>query len=50
MLGASDPTPLLLAWMGPLLAGFTAPTADSDDGARLFRDHVARCSDMMSPA
>ena len=23
----SDPTPLLLAWMGPLLAGFTAPTA-----------------------
>lgn len=22
----SDPTPLLLAWMGPLLAGFTAPT------------------------
>ena len=27
MLGASDPTPLLLAWMGPLLAGFTAPTA-----------------------
>ena len=27
MLGASDPTPLLLAWIGPLLAGFTAPTA-----------------------
>jgi hypothetical protein len=27
MLGASDPTALLLAWMGPLLAGFTAPTA-----------------------
>jgi hypothetical protein len=27
MLGASDPTPLLLAWMGPLLADFTAPTA-----------------------
>ena len=27
MLGASDPTPLLLAWMGPLLAEFTAPTA-----------------------
>ena len=27
MLGASDPTPLLLTWMGPLLAGFTAPTA-----------------------
>jgi transposase-like protein len=24
--------------------------ADSDDVARLFRDHVARCSDMMSPA
>ena len=24
---ASDPTALLLAWMGPLLAGFTAPTA-----------------------
>ena len=27
MLGASDPTALLLAWVGPLLAGFTAPTA-----------------------
>jgi hypothetical protein len=27
MLGTSDPTPLLLAWMGPLLAEFTAPTA-----------------------
>ena len=27
MLGASDPTPLLLVWMGPLLAEFTAPTA-----------------------
>src|SRR3954454_24232123 len=27
MLGASDPTSLLLAWMGPLLAEFTAPTA-----------------------
>src|SRR3954451_13342057 len=27
MLGASDPTPLLLAWMEPLLAEFTAPTA-----------------------
>ena len=27
MLGASDPTAFLLAWMGPLLAGFTAPTA-----------------------
>ena len=27
MLGASDPTALLLAWMGPLLAEFTAPTA-----------------------
>ena len=25
--GASDPTPLLLAWMGPLLAEFTSPTA-----------------------
>src|SRR5580700_11727695 len=24
--------------------------ADSDDVARSFRDHVARCSDMMSPA
>jgi hypothetical protein len=24
--------------------------ADSGDVARLFRDHVARCSDMMSPA
>src|SRR6266849_5788749 len=24
--------------------------ADSSDVARLFRDHVARCSDMMSPA
>lgn len=24
---ASDPTALLLAWIGPLLAGFTAPTA-----------------------
>jgi len=24
--------------------------ADSDDVARLFRNHVARCSDMMSPA
>jgi hypothetical protein len=23
--------------------------ADSDDVARSFRDHVARCSDMMSP-
>jgi hypothetical protein len=23
--------------------------ADSDDVARPFRDHVARCSDMMSP-
>lgn len=27
MLGTSDLTPLLLAWMGPLLAQFTAPTA-----------------------
>ena len=27
-----------------------ALSADSDDVARLFRDHVARCSDMMSPA
>src|ERR1041385_6010280 len=27
MLGTSDPTALLLAWMGPLLAEFTAPTA-----------------------
>jgi branched-chain amino acid transport system substrate-binding protein/urea transport system substrate-binding protein len=26
------------------------PLADSDDVARSFRDHVARCSDMMSPA
>jgi transposase len=25
-------------------------TADSGDVARLFRDHVARCSDLMSPA
>jgi hypothetical protein len=24
--------------------------ADSSDVARSFRDHVARCSDMMSPA
>jgi hypothetical protein len=24
--------------------------ADSGDVARSFRDHVARCSDMMSPA
>ena len=27
MLGTSDLTSLLLAWMGPLLAEFTAPTA-----------------------
>jgi transposase len=26
------------------------PIADSGDVARSFRDHVARCSDMMSPA
>jgi len=25
-------------------------TADSGDVAQSFRDHVARCSDMMSPA
>src|SRR3979490_1852897 len=28
----------------------TAHPADSGDVARSFRDHVARCSDMMSPA
>jgi hypothetical protein len=28
----------------------TVDAADSDDVARPFRDHVARCSDMMSPA
>jgi hypothetical protein len=28
MLGASDPTALLLAWMGPLLAGFTCISSD----------------------
>jgi hypothetical protein len=27
-----------------------AMVADSGDVARSFRDHVARCSDMMSPA
>ena len=42
----------------PLLASISAlighsrwaQAADSDDVARSFRDHVARCSDMMSPA
>jgi len=29
---------------------FCEYTADSDDVARSFRDHVARYSDMMSPA
>jgi adenylate cyclase len=34
-----------------LLIEFSSPVdADSDDVARLFRDHVARCSDMMSRA
>jgi hypothetical protein len=28
----------------------SATDADSSDVARSFRDHVARCSDMMSPA
>jgi hypothetical protein len=34
----------------PKRAGRKIWGADSDDVARLFRDHVARCSDMMSPA
>jgi hypothetical protein len=42
----------LTVWVTPeALAAWHPPkTADSDDVARLFRDHVARCSDMMSPA
>ena len=32
------------------LARIAEKTADSGDVARSFRDHVARCSDMMSPA
>jgi 5-methylphenazine-1-carboxylate 1-monooxygenase len=37
--------------VGPLLAAWPATMpADSGDVARSFRDHVARCSDMMSPA
>ena len=32
------------------LGDLTQQRADSDDVARSFRDHVARCSDMMSPA
>jgi hypothetical protein len=34
---------------GPSLANLPQAT-DSGDVARSFRDHVARCSDMMSPA
>ena len=33
-----------------ILAHQEVAAADSDDVARSFRDHVARCSDMMSPA
>jgi hypothetical protein len=35
---------------GELLPGGHREGADSGDVARSFRDHVARCSDMMSPA
>ena len=32
------------------LEALVRQAADSDEVARSFRDHVARCSDMMSPA
>src|SRR5271165_467797 len=32
------------------MSPFSDKAADSGDVARSFRDHVARCSDMMSPA
>jgi hypothetical protein len=51
----SDPDALrafALACQGELAAATAElqAAADSGDVARLFRDHVARCSDMMSPA
>ena len=42
---------LRMGWFRPVhRKSADAQDADSDDVARSFRDHVARCSDMMSPA
>jgi hypothetical protein len=47
--GKRDNRPGLEACLKALRQGDTL-VADSGDVARSFRDHVARCSDMMSPA
>ena len=41
---------LFRQWREALVLANSYEIADSDDVARSFRDHVARCSDMMSPA
>jgi NCS2 family nucleobase:cation symporter-2 len=54
-IGLAPLLPRLRALFPTAISGFIVAIvglqlADSDDVARLFRDHVARCSDMMSPA